>query len=308
MPNLRYGLICAAAEEPREEGPAMDAKGQESGHLMLITPERVFYAGLLGRPRERCPGALHVYVSVKGGLRLTTGDGYESCGELIAVRPNVRHTITSDFRSVICLVIEPESVDADAFDALANRLSEPEGHIVADRVRAAYDQLRDLQHRDGITSAELDVMCFGEVLPPRALDPRVTRSIAQIDTFSGEPVTAASCAAAAGLSASRFLHLFKQETGISFRSFRAWKRARHLLHFANQDINLAHLAQDIGYPDSTHFSHSIRRFYGLKPRAIFSGSRDLAIYRSGRGDVCLNSNVVPANALGHAQIFCGATD
>jgi AraC-like DNA-binding protein len=53
-----------------------------------------------------------------------------------------------------------------------------------------------------------------------------------------------------------------------------------LLHFVNEDINLAHLAQDIGYPDSTHFSHSIRRFYGLQPRAIFSGSRDLAIYRS----------------------------
>jgi AraC-like DNA-binding protein len=52
-----------------------------------------------------------------------------------------------------------------------------------------------------------------------------------------------------------------------------------MLHFVNEDINLAHLAQDIGYPDSTHFSHSIRRFYGLKPRAIFSGSRDLAIYR-----------------------------
>ena len=107
----------------------------------------------------------------------------------------------------------------------------------------------------------------------------MARAIVQIGKFCGEPVTAASCAAEAGLSPSRFLHLFKEETGISFRSFRAWKRARHLLHFANQDINLAHLAQDIGYPDSTHFSHSIRRFYGLKPRAIFSGSRDLAIYR-----------------------------
>ena len=112
------------------------------------------------------------------------------------------------------------------------------------------------------------------------LDPRVVRAMVRIGKFSGEPVTAASCAAEAGLSPSRFLHLFKEETGISFRSFRAWKRARHLLHFANQDINLAHLAQDIGYPDSTHFSHSIRRFYGLKPRAIFSGSRDLAIYSS----------------------------
>jgi AraC-like DNA-binding protein len=98
-------------------------------------------------------------------------------------------------------------------------------------------------------------------------------------------VTATACAAQAGLSTSRFLHLFKQETGISFRAFRAWKRARHLLHFANQDLNLAHLAQDIGYPDSTHFSHSIRRFYGLKPRAIFSGSRDLAIYRSGGAEL-----------------------
>ena len=260
----------------------LDTKGRESGHLMLITPERVFYAGLLGRPRERCPGALHIYVSIQGGLRLVTTDGFEACGELFAVPPNVRHTITSDFRSAICLTIEPESVDARTFGALPRRLSGPEGQSAAGRIRAAYDRLRDLQHRDGITSAELDVMCFGEVLPQRALDPRVVKSIAQIDTFSGEPVTAASCATAAGLSASRFLHLFKEETGISFRAFRAWKRARHLLHFANQDINLAHLAQDIGYPDSTHFSHSIRRFYGLMPRAIFSGSRDLAIYRSGR--------------------------
>jgi AraC-like DNA-binding protein len=258
----------------------MDAK-TSSGHLMLITPERVFYAGLLGRPRERCPGALHVYVSIEGGLRLTTGDGQEACGELFAVRPNVRHTIASDFRSAICVVIEPESVAGGTFDALVRLLSGPEAPRVASRIRAAYDRLREC-HRDGISSAELDMMCFGEALPPRALDPRVARSIAQIDSFSGEPVTAASCALAAGLSCSRFLHLFKQETGISFRAFRAWKRARHLLHFANQNINLAHLAQDIGYPDSTHFSHSIRRFYGLKPRAIFSGSRDLAIYRSGR--------------------------
>jgi AraC-like DNA-binding protein len=136
--------------------------------------------------------------------------------------------------------------------------------------------------RDNIDNAEFDRMCLGETLPERKLDSRVVRAIARIGKFSGEPVTAAACASEAGLSASRFLHLFKQETGISFRSFRAWKRARHLLHFANQDLNLAHLAQDIGYPDSTHFSHSIRRFYGLKPRAIFSGSRDLAIYRSGQ--------------------------
>ena len=88
----------------------MDHRGRESCHLMLITPERVFYAGLLGRPRERCPGAFHVYVAIKGGLWLTTADGRESYRELVAVSPNERHTLASDYCSAICLVIEPESV------------------------------------------------------------------------------------------------------------------------------------------------------------------------------------------------------
>lgn len=260
--------------------------GHKSGHLMLITPERVFYAGLLGRPRARCSGAFNVYVAIEGGLCLTTADGRETFCELAAVLPNVLHTIASDYRSVLSLVIEPESVPPGVFEDLVRRLSGPESSAFANRIRAAYAALRERQRSYGggndISNAEFDLLCLGEALPRRELDPRVARSIVQIGKFCGEPVTAASCAAAAALSPSRFLHLFKEETGISFRSFRAWKRARHLLHFANQDINLAHLAQDIGYPDSTHFSHSIRRFYGLKPRAIFSGSRDLAIYTSGR--------------------------
>jgi AraC-like DNA-binding protein len=265
----------------------MDDKGRESDHLMLITPERVFYAGLLGRPRERCPGAFHVYVAIKGGLRLSTPEGGESTGELAVTAPDLRHTITSEYRSAICVAIEPESVRVGALDALASRLMGPERGFFADRIRGAYAGLRQRQYRDDLSNAEFDIMCLGEALPQRPLDPRVVRAMAKIGKFSGDPVTAANCAAQAGLSPSRFLHLFKEETGISFRSFRAWKRARHLLHFANQDINLAHLAQDIGYPDSTHFSHSIRRFYGLKPRAIFSGSRDLAIYSSEQGEAAL---------------------
>ena len=253
---------------------------QASGHLMLITPERVFYAGLLGRPRERCPGAFHVYVAIRDGLWLSTADGRETYGELAVTAPNLRHTIASDYRAAICVAIEPESVPEGTLDSLARRLIGNERERFAARIRAAYCELRDRDHHDDITRSEFDRMCFGETLPARELDPRVVRAIAQIGRFCGEPVTAGTCATEAGLSASRFLHLFKQETGISFRSFRAWKRARHLLHFANQDLNLAHLAQDIGYPDSTHFSHSIRRFYGLKPRAIFSGSRDLAIYHA----------------------------
>ena len=128
----------------------MDDIGHKSGHLMLITPERVFYAGLLGRPRQRCSGAFNIYVSIKGGLWLTTADGRESHGEMVAVLPNVRHTIASDHRSVLSVVIEPESVRPGALEELARRLSGPGGEAFAGRIRAAYRVLREHQAGDDI--------------------------------------------------------------------------------------------------------------------------------------------------------------
>jgi AraC-like DNA-binding protein len=259
-----------------------DRDRRESGRLMLISPERVFYAGLLGRPRQRTSGGYNIYAAMRGYLKITEGKS-ELVGEVAVVPPYVPHSVESEHPCIICLVIEPETVEPSAMDRLSARISGADAPAIAQGIRNAYESLRLRERRGGFTTCEFDQLCFGEALPDRNIDHRIKRSAAKLNDFSGSKMTAADCAASAGLSPSRFLHLFKEQTGVSFRAFRAWKRARHLLHFANQNINLAHLAQDIGYPDSTHFSHSIRRFYGLKPRAIFSGSRDLAIYRSDPG-------------------------
>ena len=259
-----------------------DRDRRESGRLMLISPERVFYAGLLGRPRKRTSGGYNIYAAMGGQLKITEGKSVMT-GEVAFVSPYSTHSVESDRPSIICLVIEPETVEPAAMAALSARISGLEAPDFARRIRDGYEALRLGERHGGFTTADFDQLCFGENLPDRNIDCRIRRSAAKLDDFSGAKMTAADCAAAVSLSPSRFLHLFKEQTGVSFRAFRAWKRARHLLHFANQDLNLAHLAQDIGYPDSTHFSHSIRRFYGLQPRAIFEGSRDLAIYRSDAG-------------------------
>src|SRR3981189_1296943 len=146
----------------------LDDKGQDlgrkSGHLMLITPERVFYAGLLGRPRERCSGAFNIYVAIEGGLWLTTSDG-RSHAEMVAVLPNIRHTIASDYRSVLSIVIEPESVCPGVLEDLGDGLSGPEGSAFAERIRAAYLALREHHPGGDFSSAEFDLLCLGEALP-----------------------------------------------------------------------------------------------------------------------------------------------
>lgn len=101
----------------------MEDPGRESDHLMLITPERVFYAGLLGRPRKRTPGCCHVYVAVKGNLHLTIDDVHAT-GELLVTLPNQRHSIASDYRTAISVTLEPESMPNGVIEALAERLSD----------------------------------------------------------------------------------------------------------------------------------------------------------------------------------------
>jgi len=45
-----------------------------------------------------------------------------------------------------------------------------------------------------------------------------------------------------------------------------------------ENANLADVAQHTGYPDSSHFSHSIRLVFGLTPKDVFAGSRKLELH------------------------------
>lgn len=258
----------------------MKVERQHRDRFMLLGPERVFYAGLLGRPQERVSGALTLYTALEGNLNISIEGGPPRNAEIAVVAPFTAHSVTSECREVCNILIEPETISASELRQLASGSEDTLGPHMAERVRAAYATLRTLPRKDGFTTSEFDRLFFDAPLAARRLDRRVARATARLQGQFDEAFAAPDCARDANLSLSRFLHLFKDETGFPFRAFRAWKRARNLLHFANQDINLAHLALDLGYPDSTHFSHSIRRFYGLQPREIFSGSRRLAIFRS----------------------------
>jgi len=256
----------------------IDARRRQD-RFMLIGPERVFYAGLLGRPRRRLLGGLGIYAAMQGGLEITIEGGISRQTDIAIVPPFTTHSISSEHPLVAGLLIEPETVDREALHGLAATGDTPSGGRIAERIRAAYDTLQQTPWTDGFATADFDRLFFDRPLPRRRLDRRVAATTAHLQRTLDDAYGAPHYAKAADLSVSRFLHLFKDETDVRFRALRAWKRARNLLHFVNQDINLAHLALDIGYPDSTHFSHSIRRFYGLQPREIFSGSRRLEIIR-----------------------------
>ena len=244
---------------------------------MWIIPDRIFYAGLLGAPVLHAKGALIVYVAIEAPLRIRIDGGEWETAEVAVVQPYVPYEIACDARHVLDILIEPETVILDDLPSELRACGAVDAPRFAERVRNAHARLIAAGGGFDLRPEDFDTTFFGGPLPARALDPRIVAVLDRIKKNVLAVNAAEECAAQAGLSFSRFLHLFKEQTGAPFRSFRTWKRARSLLHYVNRSSNLVDVALDIGYPDSTHFSHSIRQTFGLKPRDILAGSRKLKL-------------------------------
>ena len=260
--------------------------------VMWLNNDRVFYAGLLGEVSVRTMGGWLVYASLGAPLRILVGEAATAAQpaesdwqttDLAVVPPYLPHRVACDQRLISSLTIEPETVDEAALPAWLRQhvgavpASHPDTERMLQRVRAAHAALRTHGHAIELQTTGFDECFFGQPLAPRRVDPRIARVLEDMRNDPSRSTTAQACAAAVGLSFSRFLHLFKAEVGTPFRSLRTWKRARSLLHHVTRETNLVHVALDTGYPDSTHFSHSIRHVYGLKPRDLFAGSRSLMV-------------------------------
>lgn len=246
--------------------------------FMWLTNDRVFYVGLLGTPAVRTMGTVSVYIATEGSIRVRVGNGVWQTGELAVVPPYAPHQLVSDARLIQVIKIEAETVDLAALPPLLQGSGIVDDAAFVQHVRQTVAELRASGAALDLAALDFDTLLFGTALAPRAVDPRIQGVLDTIKRDPSAALAAEDCAQSVHLSFSRFLHLFKRDVGAPFRSFRTWKRARSLLHYVNRDANLAHVALDTGYPDSTHFSHSIRHAYGLRPRDIFAGSRKLAIY------------------------------
>jgi len=255
--------------------------GQWDGErFMWLTPDRLIYVGILGAPTVRSMGSITVYMAAQGSTSLRIAGGPWQCGRMAVVQPYVPHQVVSESRLVHALKIEAETTRRDALPATLAANGIVDDARFEARVRDVVAGIRAQGAAFDLPAEDFDRSFFGAALPGRPVDPRIRQVIESIKHAPSVMAAAEDCALQAGLSFSRFLHLFRQDVGAPFRSFRTWKRARSLLHYVNRDANLAHVALDTGYPDSTHFSHSIRQIYGMKPKDMFAGSRRLAIYGS----------------------------
>lgn len=105
----------------------------------------------------------------------------------------------------------------------------------------------------------------------RPLDPRVVEAIDYISRHASRNLSIDEISSAVHLSASRFSHLFAQETGLTPRRFverQRIERAKQLLELTSLPVNA--VARDVGFESQFYFATRFRTLTGLTPSAYRS--------------------------------------
>ena len=270
--------------------PQHEVANSSAARFMWITPGRVFYGGLLGAPTLRRLGSWTLYFSREATLRLsfdTAGDVRWHEGRLAVVPPYRTHRLASTARHVCDILVEPETIDAAGLPQPLRAALQCEGMLdtaepvlagLLERLCAAHDQLASQREPLPANDAAFDALVFGTTLRQPTLDPRIIAALETLKDDEGLDASAQELADRTQLSFHRFLHLFSDEVGVPLRTFRSWKRARVWLKHVTEESNLTEVAHRIGYPDSAHFSRTVRQVFGLQPKDVIAGCHRLALH------------------------------
>jgi AraC family transcriptional regulator of arabinose operon len=116
-----------------------------------------------------------------------------------------------------------------------------------------------------------EVLLWCELTNPRkaagGLDPRISRALDYICANFADPLTVGRIAVQAGLSPSRFAHLFRQQTGETpqrYLELQRLNRARQLLEFTQEPIRA--IARQVGFESPFYFTLRFKRHSGASPR------------------------------------------
>lgn len=226
--------------------------------------------------------AVSIICSLDSVFRIEGSDGEELVSHFVALGANYKHRLIAMESRLIVIQIDPHSSVASG---VSHWLRKARAHSLSiDRIEGIRDKLillfEDIESPDhpgssgqGLDPIDLGFQAFLGILGSLELDQRRARipdeRILKVQRWiqSGleKPIRINDFASRLGLSETRLMHLFKQETGIPMRRYVLWCRLSRSAYSLKGGKTLTDAAYEGGFSDQAHMSRTFKEMLGVSP-------------------------------------------
>lgn len=240
------------------------------GNALTLGSDRALYLGALpatGWHRHAAPVLL---VGLSGRFVLHLAHGRTAGCRSALVEAGVQHVFDPAGEQVALMYLEPDAPEVRRLRPLLAQ----EGGVVVDPLVAG-PVTAGVQRR--LESFDLDALLrtgAGEAPP---LDARVLRAMRLLRAVRERPMARTEAARDVLLSSSRFNHLFREQVGVSFRSYRVWSQVRCALTGLGPRLSLTEAALQGAFSDASHFSRTFRGTFGMTPSSVLKPLRQVRV-------------------------------
>jgi AraC-like DNA-binding protein len=213
--------------------------------------------------RHHC---VQLLMAMRGSLLVRAGpkDAWRKCGAAL-VRPDALHETDARGCPVLLGFVDAES---ELGAALRDRID-------GDIARLPSRQVGRWRAVLGwpLTEARVEQWVNTHLLHrrrPVAIDPRVHRVLEHIRQHLDTPgdLSLKSLAGIAGLSRSRFMHVFTESLGVPLRPYILWRRLQRASSELMDGTSISQAAHRTGFADAAHLTRTFRRMLGSTPSDI----------------------------------------
>jgi AraC-like DNA-binding protein len=220
-----------------------------------LWPGQALYAGPSLNLAPHSGSVWCLAVGIDGPLTVATPDGTKRDAHSVLIPPRLTHQLICHGAGLVSCYLEPTS---DRAESCRGKFTAWSGDIgVSHR---AEGQLTFTPTDDESASHWLDLAA---PRVQRTTDPRIAAAARRIRDDPATTVSSCELAAEAGLSESRFLHLFRDELGTSLRRYRLWVRLLHAGTAIAAGANLTEAAMKSGFASPSHLADRFKTTFGL---------------------------------------------
>jgi AraC-like DNA-binding protein len=186
------------------------------------------------------------------------------------IAPDVPHEVDAEGTAVLIAFVDPESAVSAG---LGRRLRAPLTVLPDAEVERWRRELGAPPLRAAAVEAWWRARIAAEPAV-RRIHPRVRRVLRWLRENvpdSEEKQSLERLASVAGLSPSRFMHVFTDSLGVPLRPYLLWMRLQHAAGLLLAGANATEAAHRAGFSDAAHLSRTFRRTLGATAREIARG-------------------------------------